>query len=268
MTGGTPLLRAEAVTKRYGGVEALRDVSIDVRAGEITCLLGDNGAGKSTLIKVLSGVVRPDSGAIWFDGERIELSSPRDALRRGIATVFQDLALVGVMPIYRNFFLGREPTRGRFSLGWFDSRRAREIARRELREVGIDLRDMRQPVETLSGGQRQCVAIARAVYFGARVLILDEPTSALGVREAELVLRHVLRARASGIGVVLITHNVHHAYPVGDSFVVLRRGGLEGTYRKEDLTVGGLVRHMAGGAELTRLQEDLEKMLEAVGDAG
>jgi simple sugar transport system ATP-binding protein len=251
------LLEAQAVTKRYGSLTALRDVSIRVESGRVTCLLGDNGAGKSTLIKILSGVERPDEGELRVDGEAVAFDSPRAALEQGIATVFQDLAVVGIMPVYRNFFLGREPTRGRWPLRRLDVHEAKVVAQRELHRMGIELDDVGRPIETLSGGQRQCVAIARAVHFGARVLILDEPTSALGVKEAEMVLQYILRARAEGIGVVLITHNVYHAFPIGDSFTILRRGQLEGIFEKAELSSSELVRHMAGGEELDRLQADL-----------
>jgi simple sugar transport system ATP-binding protein len=254
------LLEATGVSKSYGGLQALSDVSITVRQGHVTCLLGDNGAGKSTFIKVLSGVTKPDAGAILLDGEEVHLNSPRDAIDRGIATVFQDLAVVGIMPVFRNFFIGHEPTRGIGPFRWFDVKGAQRVARQELERMGIEIDDIRRPIETLSGGQRQCVAIARAVHFGARVLILDEPTSALGVNEAETVLQYIMRAKRTGIGVILITHNVHHAFPVGDYFVVLRRGALEATLEKEGLTVPKLERHMAGAEELDKLQADLASM--------
>jgi simple sugar transport system ATP-binding protein len=253
-----PVLRASGVSKHFGTVTALRDVSIRVDQGRVTCLLGDNGAGKSTLIKVLSGAERPDAGSLEVNGRPVTFSSPRDALDEGIATVFQDLAVVGVMPVYRNFFLGREPTIGRGPLRRLNRKLAKRVAREELTRIGIDLDDATRPIATLSGGQRQCVAIARAVYFGAKMLILDEPTSALGVKEAEMVLSYVMQARKRGLGVVFITHNVHHAYPVGDTFVILRRGELEGTFEKHELGPGDLVRHMAGGAELERLEADLK----------
>ena len=251
------LLEAQGVSKAFAGVQALADVAITVERGQVTCLLGDNGAGKSTLIKILSGVIRPDSGRLLVDGEEANFKSPRAALDRGVATVFQDLAVVPIMPVYRNFFLGREPTRGVGPLRWFDVRQARKTAREQLQQMGIDIQDVNRPVQTLSGGQRQCVAIARAMHFGARVLILDEPTSALGVKEAELVLKHILKARGAGIGVVLITHNVQHAYPVGDAFVILRRGRMEATVVKDEVTVTELEHHMAGGQELERLKSDL-----------
>ena len=177
----TPLLEVDHISKYFGSVIALEDVSAFVRAGEVTCLLGDNGAGKSTLIKVLAGVHKPTSGAYYFKGETMNFDSPRDALERGIATVYQDLAMIPLMSIWRNFFLGSEPTKGFGPFKTFDIGFAKETTRREMAKMGIDIRDPDQPVGTLSGGERQSVAIARAVYFGAEVLILDEPTAALGV---------------------------------------------------------------------------------------
>lgn len=200
-----PLVELRGVEKRFGRVVALRGVTFDLYPGEIHCLLGDNGAGKSTLIKILSGVFPPSAGEILFQGTPIRLSSPREALALGIATVYQDLALLPLMSVLRNFILGREPLRNR--LGILDLSQAEEAVRRSLEELGIDLADLHQPVGLLSGGQRQAVAIARAVYRGAKVLILDEPTSALGVRQAAQVLRVMERMREKGIGVVFITHN-------------------------------------------------------------
>ncbi|MBP2339657.1 simple sugar transport system ATP-binding protein [Saccharothrix coeruleofusca] len=249
----TPLIEVRGVGKTYGSVVALRGVSAVVNAGEVTCVLGDNGAGKSTLIKVLAGVHRHDEGELLVDGRPVRFSSPRDALDRGIATVHQDLAVVPLMSVWRNFFLGSEPRRGPF----LDRGKAREVTRRALADMGIDLRDVEQPVGTLSGGERQCVAIARAVHFGARVLILDEPTAALGVKQAGLVLRHVARARDRGLGVVLITHNPHHAYPVGDRFLLLKRGRALGCHDKSEIGVEELTRQMAGGAELAELAHEL-----------
>jgi simple sugar transport system ATP-binding protein len=252
-----PLLSARGIRKSYGAVEALSGVSLTVRAGEVTCLLGDNGAGKSTLIKILSGVVRPDAGEIRMNGEAVELGSARDALDRGIATVFQDLAVVPVMSIYRNFFLGREPIRGWGPLRRIDKTMAMTRAAEEISRFGIDVDDVTRPIITLSGGERQSVAIARAIHFGARVLILDEPTSALGVKESEIVLRFIKRARDGGIGIVFITHNVHHAWLIGDTFEILKRGSVSQTFAREDLTKERLLTHMAGGEELERLTESL-----------
>jgi simple sugar transport system ATP-binding protein len=253
------LLAGEGISKYYGNIVALRDISLHVDAGEVTCILGDNGAGKSSLIKILSGVHQQDEGRVLVDGDEVSFTSPRHARSRGIATVYQDLAMVPLMSIWRNFFLGAEPMKELGPLRWFDARFARETVRGELRAMGIDLRDPDQPVGTLSGGERQSLAIARAVYFGARVLILDEPTSALGVKQAGVVLRYVAQARDRGVGVVLITHNPHHAYPVGDRFLMLNRGRSLGNLAKGEVTRDELTGLMAGGAELDQLTHELER---------
>jgi len=238
----------------------LQDISLQVLAGEVTCVLGDNGAGKSTLIKILSGVFPPDAGTVLVDGQPVVLGGPRSARALGIATVFQDLATVPLMSLWRNFFLGQEPVRGRGPLRRLDIGMAREVMRSELHKMGIDVRDPNQTVGTLSGGERQALAIARAVYFGARVLILDEPTSALGVRQSGIVLRYILQARQMGKGVIFITHNPHHAYPVGDRFYLLKRGRLMASVLKSETTVEGLTEMMAGGAELKELSEELMEL--------
>ena len=253
-----PLIEARNLTKYFGSVIALSDVSLHVRKGEVLCLLGDNGAGKSTLIKILSGVHPPDGGQMLVDGAEVSFSSPRDALHHGIATVYQDLAMIPLMSISRNFFLGSEPTTGFGPLRTLDLKTADRVTRDALKGMGIDLRDTSQPVGTLSGGERQSVAIARAIHFGAKVVILDEPTSALGVKEAAVVLRFIAQARENGIGVILITHNVNHAYPVGDRFTILDRGRSRGTYDKADLSPSDLLEHMGGGAELDELRHELE----------
>jgi simple sugar transport system ATP-binding protein len=252
------LLEADHISKYYGNVVALSDISAHVDAGEVTCILGDNGAGKSSFIKILSGVHQPDEGRLRVDGEEVRFASPRDARAHGIATVYQDLAMVPLMSIWRNFFLGAEPRKGVGPLGWIDSRTAKKIVRKELADMGIDIRDPDQPVGTLSGGERQSVAISRAVHFGARVLILDEPTSALGVKQAGVVLKYVLQARDRGVAVIFITHNPHHAYPVGDRFAILNRGKSLGTYEKSEIDRQELVRLMAGGRELAELEHELE----------
>src|SRR3712207_3693012 len=259
LKAGTPLVEMEGVGKAYGAIRALEGVDLTVRAGEVTCVLGDNGAGKSTLIKILAGVHQPTRGELLMDGRPVVFGAPRDALDAGIATVYQDLAMIPLMAIWRNFFLGAEPTRGRGPFRRFDAARARATTRRELAAMGIDIRDPDQPVGTLSGGERQSVAIARAVHFGARVLILDEPTSAPGGKQAGGELRFVARAPARGVGVVLITHNPHHAHPVGDRFLVLNRGRSLGSFAKADVTRDELTRLMAGGAELDQLAHELER---------
>jgi simple sugar transport system ATP-binding protein len=258
MNTSAHLLEFENVSKYFGNVIALKDVSLHVNAGEVTCILGDNGAGKSTLIKILSGVHHHDGGKVCVDGEEVRFASPRDARHRGIATVYQDLAMVPLMSIWRNFFLGEEPRKGWGPFRRFDRSKAKLVSREELKQMGIDVRDTEQEVGTLSGGERQAVAIARAVHFGARVLILDEPTSALGVKQAGVVLRYIVRAAERGVGVIFITHNPHHAYPVGDHFVLLNRGRVIGDHAKGEVTREQLVREMAGGAELEALTHELE----------
>lgn len=248
-------LDLQSVSKTFGNVIALKDVSVSVPLGAVTCILGDNGAGKSTLIKILSGVHKPDSGEYLIDGTPVVLDSPRAAMDSGIATVFQDLAPQPLMPIWRAFFLGNEIVHG----GFLAIKRAKAEVRSQLASMGIKVRDVDQLVGTLSGGERQAVAIARAIYFGARVLILDEPTSALGVKQAGVVLRYVLQARQAGVGVVFITHNPHHAFLVGDSFYVLNRGRLVANYRKGALELDTLVQEMAGGAELEALSHELRE---------
>ncbi|MFT4039268.1 MAG: ATP-binding cassette domain-containing protein [Thermomicrobiales bacterium] len=256
---GSELLALDNASKYFGTVIALEDVSMNLLAGEVHALLGDNGAGKSTLIKILSGVYQPDKGRYVVDGQEVHFSSPRDALARGIATVYQDLAMIPLMGISRNFFLGQEPTKGFGPFRRFDLQRANEITREELHKMGIEIRDPEHAVGALSGGERQSVAIARAVYFGARVLILDEPTAALGVKEAAVVLRYIAQARARGLGVIFITHNVHHAYPIADRFTILNRGRSYGTFEKKDVTREEVVQMMAGGEALEELGHELEE---------
>ena len=256
---GTPLVELTGVSKSYGNVRALRDVSLEVHAGEITCVLGDNGAGKSTLIKIIAGLHPHDAGRYAIEGSEVRHTSPREALDHGIATVYQDLAVVPLMPVWRNFFLGSEPTRGRGPLRRLDVATMRATTHAALLRMGIDLRDVDQPIGTLSGGERQCVAIARAVHFGAKVLVLDEPTAALGVKQSGVVLKYVAAARDAGLGVVLITHNPHHAYLVGDRFVLLKRGSMSGSHLKKDITLEQLTREMAGGSELDELTLELSR---------
>ena len=256
---GTRLLALEDASKYFGSVIALEDVSMDLEAGEVHALLGDNGAGKSTLIKILSGVYQQDSGRYLVGDEEVHFNSPRDALARGIATVYQDLAMIPLMGISRNFFLGQEPEKGWGPFKRFDLQTANDITREELHKMGIDIRDPEHAVGTLSGGERQSVAIARAVYFGARVLILDEPTAALGVKEAAVVLKYIAQARARNLGVIFITHNVHHAFPIADRFTILNRGRSYGTFDKKDVTREQVVQMMAGGEDLERLGNELEE---------
>jgi simple sugar transport system ATP-binding protein len=255
----TPTLEVRSICKYFGSVNALEDISVSVYPGEVTCVLGDNGAGKSTLIKILSGVHTPDKGEVLFEGEPVSFAGPRDARAHGIATVFQDLATVPLMSVWRNFFLGNEPTKGKGPFQRMDIKGAQRIMREEMSKMGIDVRDPDQTVGTLSGGERQAMAIARAVYFGAKVLILDEPTSALGVRQSGIVLKYVVQAREMGRAVIFITHNPHHAYPVGDRFVLLKRGRMFGSYTKAETSIEELTSMMAGGAELEELSHELQR---------
>jgi len=256
-TQTVPLIDVQHVSKIFGSVIALKDISMKVQAGEVMCLLGDNGAGKSTLIKILSGVHQPSEGRYLFEGKEMRFSSPRDALSVGIATVYQDLAMIPLMGISRNFFLGSEPTKGWGPFRRFNVKFADQVTREELGKMGIQVREMTQPVGTLSGGERQSVAIARAVYFGAKVLILDEPTAALGVKEAGVVLRYIAQARSRGLGVIFITHNPHHAYPIGDHFTILNRGSSYGTFAKSEISREELTGMMAGGEALEELSHEL-----------
>jgi len=256
---GTPILEVRNISKFFGSVIALSAISMSLMPGEVMCLLGDNGAGKSTLIKILSGVHKASEGEYLIEGQPVEFNSPRDALDRGIATVYQDLAMIPLMSIARNFFLGSEPMKHIGPFKFFDIEEASQIARAEMAKMGIDIRDPEQPVGTLSGGERQSVAIARAVYFGAKVLILDEPTSALGVKQAGTVLRYIAQARARGIAVIFITHNPHHAYPIGDKFTILKRGKTLGTFTKTELSRDEMIRMMSGGDELERLEHELRE---------
>jgi len=251
------VLELDNVSKFFGTVIALNDVTVRLKRGEVHCLLGDNGAGKSTLIKILAGVHPPSRGIYRVDGKPVEFDSPSDALDLGIATVYQDLALVPLMSVCRNFFLGREPTRSLWGIRLFDREYATRVAHEKLADMGIVVRDANQTVGTMSGGERQCLAIARAIHFGARVLILDEPTAALGVKQSANVLRIIARARDKGISVIFITHNVHHAYPVGDTFTLLNRGRSMGTFHKTEISRDEVLNMMAGGQEMQELMTEL-----------
>jgi simple sugar transport system ATP-binding protein len=251
----TPLVRLTGAGKAYGNIIALTGIDLEVGASEVTCVLGDNGAGKSTLIKIIAGLHQHSEGTYEVDGEEVRFNSPREALDHGIATVYQDLAVVPLMPVWRNFFLGNEVRKGpRMDINFM-----RRTTRKELLDMGIDLRDVEQPIGTLSGGERQCVAISRAVYFGAKVLILDEPTAALGVKQSGVVLRYILQARERGLGVIFITHNPHHAFPVGDRFLLLKRGRTLGYYRRNEISRDELTALMAGGSELEELSHELDR---------
>lgn len=253
----SPLIEMKSIEKHFGSVIALAGVSVDVFPGECHCLLGDNGAGKSTFIKTMSGVHKPTHGEIYFEGNPMYFTDPRDAIAAGIATVHQHLAMIPLMSVSRNFFMGNEPIRKFGPLKFFDHDFANRVTMEEMMKMGINLRGPDQAVGTLSGGERQTVAIARAVYFGAKVLILDEPTSALGVRQTANVLATIDKVRKDGIAVVFITHNVRHAMAVGDRFTVLNRGKTLGTAQRGEITPDELQDLMAGGQELVTLEGSL-----------
>jgi simple sugar transport system ATP-binding protein len=256
---GEPLVEMIDIGKTYGAIRALKGINLTVNAGEVTCVLGDNGAGKSTLIKIIAGLHPHNEGTMKVDGKEVSFTSPRDSLAHGIATVYQDLAVVGLMEVWRNFFLGAELTGSSIPFAPLKINEMREIADQELRKMGIVVKDINQPIGTLSGGQRQCVAIARAVYFGARVLILDEPTAALGVKQSGVVLKYTAAARDAGLGVVFITHNPHHAHLVGNHFVILKLGQAVLDKKRSEVTLDELTRQMAGGDELVELSHELQR---------
>ncbi len=247
--GQPPVVHMENITKRFGTIVALDGVTFTVEHQEIHALLGDNGAGKSTLIKVLTGVHQPTSGEIYFEGKKVEIRSPREARDMGIETVYQDLALIDLMSITRNFFLGRELVRHIGPLHWLDMHMMHEETRQALLDIGITVRSPDERVGKLSGGERQSIAIGRAMYFGAKLLILDEPTSALSVAETRRVLEHILEAKEKGLSVIFITHNVYHVYEVADTYTILRHGKKVGTYRKGELSINDIADLITGARE-------------------
>ena len=253
----TPIIEMRNIEKHFGAVIALAGVSIDIYPGECHCLLGDNGAGKSTFIKTMSGVHKPTKGEIIFEGKAMNFDNPRDAMEAGIATVHQHLAMIPLMSVSRNFFMGNEPVKRIAGIPFFDRELADSVTMEAMRKMGINLRGPDQAVGTLSGGERQTVAISRAVHFGAKLLILDEPTSALGVRQTSNVLATIDKVRKQGVAVVFITHNVRHAMAVGDRFTVLNRGQTLGTAARGEIEPEELQDLMAGGQELATLEGSL-----------
>ena len=250
-----PLVELRDITKRFGPFTALNGVSLEVHPGEVHALLGDNGAGKSTLIKILAGVHEPTSGEILVDGRPVRFRSPRDASDAGIGTVYQDLALSPLQTVTRNFFLGREITG---ALGTLRMDEMRRVTHDEMAEIGINISDPDQVVGTMSGGQRQTLAIARAIHFGAKVLILDEPTSALGQRQQMEVLKTIRRVQRRGdIAIIFITHNEIHAQLIADRFTFLSLGEVIGQGTSDDIAHDDIRRLMAGGAEMADLEQEL-----------
>ncbi len=249
-----PVLETRGLGRRFGPVVALEDVDVRLNAGEVTCVVGDNGAGKSVFIKMLCGLIRPSAGAILLDGVPTEFSSPRAARAQGIIAVYQDLAIVPLMSLWRNFFMGAEPVKGWGVFQRFDVGYAKRTMQSEIEKLGADLGDLERAAHTMSGGERQALAISRALYFGARVLILDEPTSALGLRQSGAVLRLIRRAAQRGTCVILVTPKPQHAFWVGDRFLVFQRGRLIDDRRSETLTLESLSYLMAGAAEVDELE--------------
>ncbi len=244
------LMTLQSVSRSFGNNLALDDVSLEAYPGEVHCLLGDNGAGKSTLIKIMSGVTPPSSGTLTFDGRPVAFRSPRDAKAYGIGTVHQDVGSIPLISVARNFFLGNEPTKGWGPFRRLDHATANRIALEQIREMGIRrINDAGQLVDTMSGGERQALAIARALYFGARLLILDEPTAALGVKESKIVIDLMIKARSQGIALVSITHNATHALQVGDRFTVLIQGRIASQFKRGEKTREEVLNLMAGGEE-------------------
>ena len=248
-----PVVELQSLTVRYGNVPALARLSLAVRAGEITCVMGENGSGKSTLVAVLSGLRRHDEGRLLVDGRPVRFRSPRQARAAGIATVWQDLAVAPLLSIWRNFFLGAEPTRGAGPLRRLDLDEARTTTVRAMARVGVTGLDPDQPASGLQAGERQSLAIARAMHFGARALVIDEPISPMTVTQNTLVLQSVVTARTQGLAVVFVTHNPRYAHLVGDRFLLLARGQVAGSLTRDDVDADDLTRLMAGGEELNSL---------------
>lgn len=244
-----PVVKMENITMRFGQVTALEGVNFEVSRPEVMALLGDNGAGKSTLIKILTGVHTPTSGQIYIEGQPVQIRTPQAARAQGIETAYQDLALVNSMSIGRNFFLGREPTRPIGPFRWLDVRRMVTETRQALAEIGINVRSANEKVGKLSGGERQSIAIGRAVHFGVKLLILDEPTSALSVAESRKVLEYTLNAKERGLSVIFITHNVHHVMQVADRYTVIRHGKNVGTYNRDTLSADDVASLITGERE-------------------
>ncbi|HCP34552.1 MAG: ATP-binding cassette domain-containing protein [SAR324 cluster bacterium] len=253
-----PLIEIKDLVKKFGAFTALNGVSLDVYPGEVHALLGDNGAGKSTLIKVLSGVHTATSGEIRVDGNSVNFESPREASDAGIGTVYQDLALNALTSVTRNFFLGREIKKGPGPFGLMQMVEMNAITIAEMAKIGINISNPNQPVGTMSGGQRQTLAIARAIYFGAKILILDEPTSALGQKQQMEVLKTIKKVQELGnIAIILITHNEIHAQLIADRYTFLSLGEVIGSGLSEELGGDDIKRLMAGGAKLGDLESEL-----------
>jgi simple sugar transport system ATP-binding protein len=249
---GTPVLELRGLTVRYGGIPALDRVTLALREGEISCVLGENGSGKSTLVSVVNGLRRPDDGELLLDGKPVRLR-PRRARAAGIATVWQDLAVAPLLPVWRNFVLGAEPTAGVRPFRRIDVAQARETAVAAMRRVGVTGVDPDQPASALRAGERHSLAVARALHFGARVLVFDEPTAPMTVAQHALVLQSLVSARREGLAVLFVTNNPRYAHLVGDRFVLLAGGQVAGNLTRDDVDAADLTRLIAGGDELQAL---------------
>ena len=263
---GLPELELQRLSVHFGTVAALSRVSATLPAGEITCVLGENGSGKSTLVAVLSGLTRHDEGQLLIRGEPIHFRSPREARAAGIATVWQNLAVAPLLSIWRNFFLGAEPTRGTWPVRRLDVERAREITVQAMARVGVTQLDPDQPASTLQAGARQSLAVARAMHFGARALIVDEPTAPLTVAQQTLLLQAIVAARTQGLAVLLVTNNPRYAHLVGDRFLLLAHGAVAGCLTREDVDASDLMRLMAGGEEFSALTDALTALHSELGE--
>jgi simple sugar transport system ATP-binding protein len=256
---GAPVLELRGVTVRYGSVPALDRVSLRMHPGTVTCLLGENGAGKSTVVQVVSGVRRHDEGELLVDGRPVRFRRPRQARSRGIATIWQDLAVIPLMTVWRNFWLGDEPTRGIWPFRRIDVDVARDGAARALARVGLPGLNVNQPAASLAPGQRHSLAVARALHFGAKVLVVDEPAAPLTVAQHALVLRTVVGARDAGLAVLFVTSTPAYAHLVGDRFVLLAGGRVAADLTREDVDVDGLTRLVSGGEALATLTAELRR---------
>jgi len=243
-----PTLEMKGICKYFGGVHALEDVDFELYPNEILALVGDNGAGKSTLIKIISGVFTPDRGETYLDGERIEIRSPSVARALGIETVYQELALVETRDVPANFFLGREPTKGRLGI-FIDKKKISDVTVKTLKKLSITLPSLRTAVRNLSGGERQALAVGRAAAWGRKIIIMDEPTAALGVEESRKVLDLVSQLEKHGASVIVISHNLRHVFNVATRIVVLRGGRRVGSKLKSETTADEIVK-LITGAEL------------------
>lgn len=253
MKNNRNLIEMKEIFKHFGTVTALKNVNFNVQNNEIVGLVGDNGAGKSTLIKILTGVFPPDKGEILFEGKKINLSSPKIARDLGIETVHQNLALIDLMSIARNFFLGREPVKNLGGIiNILDKDKIENVTEKALKDIGINVRSIDEEVSVLSGGERQSVAIGRAIHFGAKLLVLDEPTAALSIKESQKVLDYVLEARNRGLSVIFITHNIYHVYSVADRFTILEHGEKLGDFRKDEICTEDLIEVIRCGKKIER----------------